>query len=577
MRFSRHLLTCAIAALATAGLGHADPEPTFPAHEREELPEREAEVLNQADRQFAARQFPAATASYDAFIMEFPRSRAVPYALLRKSRSLHLDNKRVAAIREYNEVPEYFPNQAAYAAPAIFYMGLAHAENGHMDQARRAWRRMVEDFEYVEHPLAAEAMNRLADGLVEKGHWPEAVRYYRKVAVDYRTRNANAANHGIARMTEFLIRIRPDERQLRALFAEAGGFGEQPRPVPEDLSDDRDYWGAVRDLVERHGQFDDGQEVEAQQYFTYWAGLLLRQQRDWDDFQIAAIGWQYRADGDRAGWVRRLDRQFQDHQRDGDFLRIVRWIRAFRDERPKAMEYYDRIQFPRMDATEIFALMRALYEDVGDAALATHAFREFNWNGIPDRASGQTDKVGIARYLWRRNPDQVEEVYRQLDDKDLGQIELLRFYSSRREVDKAIPVAGVLTEHPEHADEALWTLAGLLQEAERFAEALAAYRRVDRVPDRLWKIAECHEGLGEVDKAIGALREIEAAFEPLAPQAALEIAYLYDRAGNRDHYLAHLRHVLRRYPASEEARKAHLALERASRLRLGRGIQTDRD
>ncbi len=561
-----------------AGLGVLQAqEVMMPDEEFKRLEEHEARTLSQADRTFAAREYPAATAAYDSFIMEFPRSRAVPYALLRKARSLHRDNKRFEAIREYNEVLEYFPNRVPYAAPALFYMGQAHLENGHEENALRTWRRMVEDSEYVKHPLAAGALNRLADALVGQGRWPEAVRFYRKVAVDFRTQNRSAANHGIGRVTQYHTRIRPDEGQLREFYAEVRSFHRHPRRIPDDLSGDRGYWGAIRDLVGRHGRFNDDQRREAREYYTYWAGVLLPQQRDWDDFQISAIGWQYQADGNKADWIRRLDRQFEAHQKDGDFLRIVRWIRIYGDERPKAMEYYNKIDFSKMNATEIFALMRALYEDVGDSTMAGNAFRQFKWNEIPDRARGQADKVDIARYLWRRNPGQVEEIYRRMDDQDLGQIELLRFYANRNEVDKAIPVAEGLSNHPEYAEEAVWTLAEMYQRARRFREAIATYRRVDRVPDNMWRIVDCHVGLGEIDQAIGILREIENFFENQAPRAALQIANLYNRAGDRDNYLAHLRHVLRRYPASGQSNEAHLALEREGERRLHGGLEDARD
>ena len=87
----------------------AEKEVTYPSEKFKLLDTFEAHVLNKADKVFGLKKFRLAAKSYDSVILEFPKSKAIPYALLRKGRCLQLDNKRFDAIKEYREVLDYFP------------------------------------------------------------------------------------------------------------------------------------------------------------------------------------------------------------------------------------------------------------------------------------------------------------------------------------------------------------------------------------------------------------------------------------------------------------------------------------
>src|SRR4051794_13731903 len=75
----------------------------------------EAHTLAKADKVFNEKNWKQAGAEYDSFLLEFSKSPATPYALLRKARCLHLDGKRYEAIKEYTEVLDYFPNAIKFA------------------------------------------------------------------------------------------------------------------------------------------------------------------------------------------------------------------------------------------------------------------------------------------------------------------------------------------------------------------------------------------------------------------------------------------------------------------------------
>src|SRR6185295_3966883 len=105
-----------------------------------------------------------------------------PYALLRKGRCLQLDNKRFDAIKAYNEVLDYFPNALRYAGAALYYIGVCHWDNSDSKEAMKSWAEMASDADYRKHFLAAGAISRLADNLLQQGKLPEANEYYKQAA-----------------------------------------------------------------------------------------------------------------------------------------------------------------------------------------------------------------------------------------------------------------------------------------------------------------------------------------------------------------------------------------------------------
>ena len=159
----------------------------------------EAQRLGEADKTFEKREWRQARAAYDAFMLAFPRSVAVPYALLRKARSIQYDNKMKEAVGFYNEVMDYFPNLIPYAAPALFYMGESYWSNGDHKDALKTWKEMAEDVDYREHRLAAYAVNALADRLYDAEEYADAAKFYLQVATDFRGKNGAATGRAIGR------------------------------------------------------------------------------------------------------------------------------------------------------------------------------------------------------------------------------------------------------------------------------------------------------------------------------------------------------------------------------------------
>ena len=538
----------------------------FSNEEFKRLDRFEAHALEKADRAYKEGKFHQAGAEYESFLQEFPRSLATPYVLLRKGRCLHNDDKRNVAIRQYNEVLDYFPNEVRYAAAALYYQGMAHWENGDEDKAMKHWARMARDKEYRKHPLAAGAINRLADHLAAEEHADSAVSYFRQVAVDFRTTNRDAASYARHQVVRHYVRRNPNEPELRRFYAEAQVLSSR-KATEEDLAGSFEYWNHLRGKARQHGQFTDADAELRKRYWAYWAKQLDGRFPEQDDYRIAVADFHRAADGDTARWIQRLDEQFARGKRD-DYSRIVRWIGIFGAHKPKVMQYYNTLDFAKMTHRQVVALVRTLYDAAGEPKLARNAVGKLDVAKMPD-----ADKAALARYLWAKDFELGRDLCMSMRDKDRGKHELLRYYHGRRDMKHGIPLADQLIVVPAYASDALWKKAELLEWGRKYREAILVYRQLTNPPANLWRIAGCYERMKQTGQAVAQLREVEAFFKKHSAQAALRIAHVYQRAKLRDQCIASFRRVLTKYPDSGESSDAHHQLEQMGVARIRGGVQ----
>jgi tetratricopeptide (TPR) repeat protein len=181
------------------------------------------------------------------------------------------------------------------------------------------------------------------------------------------------------------------------------------------------------------------------------------------------------------------------------------------------------------------------------------------------------DRTQLAHFLMQRDEVLTERICADMADKDYGRLLLMRFYHERKNADKALPLAGELTRFPAYAQEAYWVQGQMLQQKQKYQEAITAYQSSDRPPISLYAISDCYRALGKNDQALAQLREIENFFKANAPDAALRIAYLYRDMKDNKQYVANLRGILKKYPQSPQSNVAHEELERMG-LRIGGGV-----
>ena len=90
-----------------SGSAPAAQEVHLTSGEFEQLDTFEGHRLTKADKFFNKKDYRRAAAEYDTFMKEFPKSKALPYAILRMGRSLEYGNKRYQAVKVYNDMATF--------------------------------------------------------------------------------------------------------------------------------------------------------------------------------------------------------------------------------------------------------------------------------------------------------------------------------------------------------------------------------------------------------------------------------------------------------------------------------------
>jgi len=582
MRFPR-LVVIGIMSLLVAFAGPAGElgaEVEMPGEQFKKLERFEAHQLSQADEAFRKESYRQAAAAYDAFVLEFPRSIAIPYALFRKARSLHRDNQRFAAVKAYTEVLDYFPDAVRYAAAALYYTGHAHWQNGDRTKAMQAWAKMADDAEYSQHWLAADGVNRLADYLGEQGEIERAVKLWRQVAVDFRDSNWREAHSAMEKVIHHHVRREPNEPALRAFYKDVRGFDRRAQEVPDELEtilENKQYWSKVRGYIRKHGSFNKLQSDARQAYYRYWADAMAGRFPAWDDYHIDRINFIYGYEEDREQWKDRLDKQFEAHQEPENYQRVIKWIRLFAAHEEKVQEYFQKIKFSEMSNKEIRDLIFVFWDDVKNQEMAEATFEKLRFSEMDDGFR----QSQLFNPLRRRSVELAERVCRTFDDAIEGQRLLLELYYQHKLVGKGVAVAEELVNHPDHAQRAWWIKGELHHHARQYDQAILAFRNADNPPKNIFKVAESYAAWGKLQQAVASLREIENFFHErdkfgdAAPRAALEIAKLYGRAGIEDKQIAALRGVIKKYPKSSQASPAHVQLQRLGVTDTGGGVDAE--
>jgi TolA-binding protein len=544
------------------------PEASLTGEDFEKLDSFESVVLIKADKTFAAKDYRSAVAAYDSFLQQFPRSKATPYVLLRKGRAMQLNSKRFEAIKVYNEVLDYFPNIVTYAGAALYYMGECHWQNADAKEAMKAWAEMAKDRDYSKHPLAAGAINQLADNLVRQEKWSEAAPYYLQVAVDFRRANLDAAREAIEKVTQYYVRERPDAAGLRAAYDKTETF----EPYP-GAGSDTNFWSRAIAAIDRRGVFNEADRSNRDRYYQYWARAMEGKFPEWDDYQAAVARFGLMADGDAAKWMERLDKQFNQYRKDGDYARVVRWIGYYAASKPKLEEYYAKLSFEKMNGDQIVALIGVLYTQcpATSYSLAHNTILKLKPGAVSDDA-----RERMAReWMWdRRDEEGVRLTAVGMKEADRGKMLLLRYYRTAQMADKGLALVDDLVRVPAYAKEALLAKGIFLQWNRKWVEAIAAFRLADSPPGSAFSIAECQLSDGKREQAVATLREIENFFTDAAPEAALRIAYAYRDTGEKKTFIAALRAVLKKYPGSSQSNTAHLELEKLG-VKMGGGVDAE--
>ena len=553
LKLSTLALTCLLLQFALPAA--AATEITYPAADFAKLDTFEGVNLEDADKLYAKGDFKGAFAAYKAYSFEFAKSRALPYVLLRMGRCLQQLEKRNAAITAYQDVVDYFPDAAPYAAAALYFIGECHGQNGDEAKQTATWAKMVKDDAYVAQPNSGTALTFLGTQMEKLGKFDEAAEYHWRTAVNFLKSNPNAARGGReAVLFHYAVR-KPDHDKLKEFYVAASGFDGQGRDTGKPEEDAR-YWSTVLAAALKAAG-DEGRQACA-----YWVAKMGDRFTENDDLRKQWCDARLASDQSRESWSAEMEKQFRS--KPATLERVLQWCRYHEREPELRAAFFDKeargflAGLKNDGKLDLMAKLRAL----GMNDEAQTVMRTVSTQGMSDEELVRYADLA-ASY---ESEDAVLRIFARMQDPLAARKARFDYYNSRSHrnppfMEKALAEIPELRKSPQHAGPQLsWSEAILLQGLGRHEEAIKAFRSANRQPDSTWEISKCQEALKQYPQAIQTLRELESV-AGLAAQAALRIANVHRSAGDKAREVDQLRIVLKRYPKSGESSEAHRRLE----------------
>ena len=602
MTFSFRMLTLlsllAASALAARAQDRAGHELQYPPKDFAKLDTFEGLNLEDADRLFNKKDYRGAYSAYKAYTDEFAKGRALSYAILRMGRCLHLLKKRNAAVRVYQEVVDYFPNDVRYAAGALYHMGQAHLENGDEKKCLATWAKMVKDKDYAKQPNSGTALEHLAKAMDKAKKYEEAAKYRWRTAVAFRSTNHRAAEDARRAVRYHYVVRSPNHEKFKKFYKECGGF-HRDRKL-DDLDNSHYYWRTVFDAIIHDRIWNNQDREHKKRAARYWPGRLGANLPKDDHVQMQRINTQYFDEEDVAKWEQRINDLFESN---APSVKRLRWFAG--EFRGRAKQ-----QFAFLD--EHAPLLKgAGYADIMDVIRQAHEsfrgklFGKYLASSV--RGLKIDEKIKMLHTLTAHNMRMPMEAGAVLRSIDLGTVTddqlvtlaafaarvnqeepaVLRYFSAMRNkqhstkarydyyyaqahphhrcnramAEKALAEVARLVKMPKYSQAVLWPKAELLRGCGRLEEAIKAYKAANRQPDSTWRVTDCLIALKQYEKAIKTVKVLESVGGGVASQACFKVADIHRMSGNKGKEIEQLRLVLRRYPKSRESSEAHQRLE----------------
>jgi TolA-binding protein len=536
----------------------AGQEITLPGEAFAKLDTFEGVNLEDADKQYTAGDFKGAYAAYKAYSFEFPKSKALPYVLLRLGRCLHKLDKRNAAITAYQDVVDYFPDDVRYAGAALYYIGECHGQNGDEEKKTAVWARMVKDDGYVTQPNSGTALTFLGDAMEKLGKFNEAAEYQWRTAVAFLKTNPSAAAAARKEVIAHYVGHIPDHEKLKEFYVAASGFDGAGRQTDKPEEDVR-YWSTVLDVALAM----TGDAKPREQACAYWTAKMGDRFTENDELRRAWSDARMVHEKDSAAWLARMEKQYTAKSASID--RVLQWCRFYKKDTKLRSEFFAKHTkdlLAGMKADGLMDLMAKLQRPLEMHEEAQAVMRSVKLGELSD----EEIKRFAALAADYQPEDQILTHFARMKDQQFATKARFDYYNGRSYrnppyMEKALAEIPELMKTPKYADGLVWTKAILLQGLGRHEDAIQAFRTANKQPDSTWEIANCMVALKQYDQAVKTVSELESVGGATASKASFKVADIYRASGDKGREVTQLRAVLRRYPKSAESSEAHNRLE----------------
>lgn len=548
-----------LASACASAQNQAGQEILYPSAEFSKLDTFEGVNLEDADKLFKAADFNGAYAAYKAYSFEFPKSKAMPYVLLRLGRCLHKLDKRNAAIKAYQDVVDYYPDDIAYAAAALYYIGECHGQNGEGDKQTAVWARMVKDDGYVTQPNSGTALIHLGSAMQKLGKHEEAAEYQWRTAVAFLKTNPTAAAAARTAVLAHYVGRNPNHEKLKEFFVAASGFDGSGRNI-DNPDENPGYWStALKTALEMTGDAPAREKACA-----YWTAKVGDRFTEHDELRRLWADASFVHEKKQDSWQARMEKQFALKPATMD--RVLQWCGYYKTNLKLRSEFFAKQTKPMIAAMKPKELMdliaRLQHHHLQMPEEANLVIRSIRTDSLTDPeiqrfiglAAGTLTEEDILRHAGRiKDP--------MLATKTRYDYYLSKSHRNPPYMEKALAEIPELSKSTQYADGLTWTKATLLQNLGRHEEAIEAFRTANKQPDSTFEIGNCLVALKRYPEAIKTVSELESIGGAVASAASLRVADIYKISGDKANEVSQLRTVLRRYPKTKESGAAHDRLE----------------
>jgi len=475
---------------------------------------------------------------------------AMAYVIFMRGHSQRGALDRQQAIRTYTEVIDYFPDEIWIAVPALHFRAESYFSNGDDLLGYKSLQVIAEDKDYLQHPLAAGALRRLAENQWANREFDKAVKTWTTTWENYHKTNSEEANHAAKKLRDaYVVRGNFDELE-QFLKQQAGESGETKLlesyldvlvRTREKLRGGREwrswYYGRFHNNSEANAMIEETRK-------TVYDWFIARE----DQFKEA--GWEYRF-----------------------LLAQVSYAAEVRVERleplvEKVVEIHGE---RKADIGEVLDRGGRLADTLAGLRERDHASRVFESLikviRSPRVPEEKKEKHAAVLLLLLARHDMLLEARSLLDlytDETRRLWAEFGLYSRERHWPDALAVLDAI-EKLEQADDLKKVRECRAEiyhfQTRKYDEAIAVYRQIAQPPRTLWEIQDCERLVGRTDDALRTLTEIAAMFPDEAPEAIFTKAEYYREDGKHELAVALYRQILQRFKKSGQPSAAHQRLE----------------
>ncbi|MCA9113519.1 MAG: tetratricopeptide repeat protein [Planctomycetaceae bacterium] len=548
------VLLVLLAAAAAPGLAQAERLDELPLDRWKNLREVERYQLNIAEKYYwKDKNYKVAAAEYEKFLTLYERSDGAPYAQLKWSQCLVQLRQLNTAIKDgFQSVVDYWP-ESPEAVVASYFIGNTYKEMGELSSARRAFRKVLED--YSEHPVAVYALNDLVDIAWIENDEDARVRYWKVLTFDTkRTKETEPSCLTRARqLAAYYFNRAAVAEGLKALEVTCKEE-ELPRVLVSfqyPWQYDKDRWHTRTGAQYSVSMLTTDEKTRAQ-------GQKLA------DLLVAWLREQIPADTSTEELEQAVRQRWYD----------IAMLRSYALQDEEVLKTYQQVEKQFGTDDELLGKMAEWMKSRGKYDEARVVYRRF-----ADPVQGQAN-IGYS-YRQQGNYAQAVVEYRKaaaLDNENPAKwlTEVANNWRYANKWNEAIATYMELMQVDlERVDQWRYESAVCHQAAGRYKEAIGVYRQCENFPSNYQKMAECYRALKQPSQAVVLYRQIAGGSEAHAPWAMIQIGYTWRDAGQREDAINALQAVCRKFPKHQYGSEAHAVLQRDFKITVTLGGGTD--